>query len=78
MAHVVNHPNYGSDPPGMALSRPNAQEYRCARDGPISRPGGSSWLVTAKRSHLAHSVIPAHLVVTGPSRADWNRGWDEL
>ena len=27
MAHVVNHPNYGSGPPGMALSRPNAQEY---------------------------------------------------
>ena len=46
MAHNANHPNCGSDPPGMALSRPNAQEYRCAQDGPISRP--ARWVVVAR------------------------------
>ena len=46
MAHDANHPNCGSDPPGMALSRPNAQEYRCAvrKMAPFFAP---RWVVVA-------------------------------
>ena len=79
--NVVDRPTHGLDPPGMALNRANAQQWRCPADGPLSPPGGSLALVCAKqqtRARPAYSAIAAHLVVTGPSRADPNHSWDDL
>ena len=77
-AHDVIRPTYASDPPEIALSRPNGQEYRCARDCSVLSYRATTTHRGAKWGHLPHSRIPAHLVVTGPSRANRKRTWDEL